>query len=56
VFEPDAPEAETAEEEIVIEEVVAEVGSPAGPVEVVEETVIDVVAEPAPEVATGEEH
>jgi len=53
VFEPDEPAAEI-EEEIVIEEV-AEVDTAAGPVEVVEETVVDVAVEGAPEPAAGKE-
>jgi hypothetical protein len=55
VFEPDAPAAEVVEDEIVIEEVVAEVDTPEGPVEVVEETVVEVVVETAPAPASGEE-
>ena len=54
VFEPDAPEAEVVEDEIVIE-AVAETETPEGPVEVVEETIVDVVPEAAPEPASGEE-
>jgi small subunit ribosomal protein S2 len=54
VFEPDAPEAEVVEDEIVIE-AAAEVETPDGPVEVVEETTVDVVPEAAPEPASGEE-
>ena len=47
VFEPDAPEAEVVEDEIVIE-AAAEAETPEGPVEVVEETIVDVVPEAAP--------
>jgi hypothetical protein len=58
VFEPDAPEAEVVEDEIVIE-AVAEAETPEGPVEVVEETIVDVAPEAAPEAApepaSGEE-
>jgi hypothetical protein len=50
VFEPDLPEAAVVEDEIVIE-----AGTPEGPVEVVEETIVDVVPEAASEPASGEE-
>ncbi len=51
VFEPDVPTVATEEDEIVIEEVLAEVDAPDGPVEVAAETVevLEPAAEPAAE-------